>query len=125
MTTRTMLLATNLGYLRRRFGVARLVCVIIVLMAMVLAALAEAGQNQWTSTGPASSGPVISLAVDRSAPETVYAGSGISACCPALCSRAHSESVIQFFPNISAILPLKSSYWATTMFPLIQHRGRL
>src|SRR5262245_51152507 len=122
MRTRTMLLATNLRYLCRRFGLARLVCVIMVLMAVVPATLAEAGQNQWTSTGPASSGPIISFAVDPSAPETVYNGSGISGMLLGLCSRAHSESVIQFFPNIAAILPLKSSYWATTMFPLIQHR---
>jgi hypothetical protein len=77
-----MLLATNLGYLRCSFGVARLVCAITVLMALVLAASAEAGQNQWTSTGPANSGPIISLAVDPSAPETVYAGSGTSGMMP-------------------------------------------
>jgi photosystem II stability/assembly factor-like uncharacterized protein len=50
-----------------------------ILMTLLRADAAEAGANQWTTTGPADAGPVISLAVDPSAPETVYAGTGHTA----------------------------------------------
>jgi hypothetical protein len=82
MNMHLRILSTNFFHLRRRLGVARLVCGIALLMAMLLAVPVDAGQNQWTSNGPASSGPINSLAVDPSAPETVYAGSGVSGMLP-------------------------------------------
>jgi photosystem II stability/assembly factor-like uncharacterized protein len=78
MNMHLMLLATNLVYLRRSLGVPALVCALAILLAFLPAAPADAGLNEWTTNGPASSGPILSLAVDPSAPETVYAGSGIS-----------------------------------------------
>jgi photosystem II stability/assembly factor-like uncharacterized protein len=50
-----------------------------IFMAFLPMDAAEAGSNQWTTTGPADAGPVISLAVDPTAPETVYAGTGHTA----------------------------------------------
>src|SRR5262245_9157172 len=50
-----------------------------IFMALLPVDSAEAGSNQGTTTGPADAGPVISLAVDPSAPETVYAGTGHTA----------------------------------------------
>lgn len=82
MNIRSSVLSGNWCYLRRSFRVERLVCELAVLMALLTVAPVEAGQNQWTSTGPANSGPIISLAVDPSAPETVYAGSGTSGMMP-------------------------------------------
>jgi photosystem II stability/assembly factor-like uncharacterized protein len=72
------LLSGNVCGLRRRFGVTRLVCALAILMALFPVAQSNAGLDQWTSNGPANSGPINSLAVDPSAPETVYAGSGIA-----------------------------------------------
>lgn len=60
----------------RRFGVAQLFRGRAILM--VLPVVANTGLNQWTSNGPASSGSILSLVVDPSAPETVYASSGIT-----------------------------------------------
>src|SRR5262245_3670787 len=48
-------------------------------MAFLPVDAAEAGSKQWTTTGPADAGPVISLAVDPSATETVDAGTGHAA----------------------------------------------
>ena len=78
MNMHSVLLSGNVHHLQRRSGVARLICALAILMALLPAALTEAGLNQWTSNGPASSGPILSLAVDPSAPQVVYAGSGIS-----------------------------------------------
>ena len=76
MNMRSSLLSGNVCYLRRRFGMARLVCALAILMGLLPVASAEAGLDQWTSNGPTDAGPLLSLAVDPSAPETVYAGSG-------------------------------------------------
>ena len=70
--------STSFVHLRRAFGVPRLICAVGLLITSITAVPVKAGQNQWTSNGPASSGPINSLAVDPSAPLTVYAGSGIS-----------------------------------------------
>ena len=78
MNMHLKILSTNFVHRRRRFGVARLVCALAILMAYFTAAPVDAGVNQWTTSGPATSGPINSLAVDPTAPETVYAGSGTS-----------------------------------------------
>jgi hypothetical protein len=78
MNMQLKILATNIVHRRRRFGVARLVCALAILAAYFTAAPVAAGVNQWTTSGPANSGPILSLAVDPTAPETVYAGSGSS-----------------------------------------------
>jgi photosystem II stability/assembly factor-like uncharacterized protein len=67
---------------RRRLGVAQLLCALGILTLSFRAGSSDAGQNQWTSNGPANSGPINSLAVDPTAPQTVYAGSGISGMLP-------------------------------------------
>jgi hypothetical protein len=78
MNMHPMIVSTNFVHRRRRFGGTRLVCALAILMAYFNTAPVDAGLNQWTSNGPANSGPILSLAVDPTAPETVYAGSGIS-----------------------------------------------
>jgi photosystem II stability/assembly factor-like uncharacterized protein len=82
MNMHLMFLSTNFVYLRRSLRVTRLICALAVLITLFPPVPVKAGQNQWTTNGPASSGPINSLAVDPSAPQTIYAGSGISGMLP-------------------------------------------
>ena len=46
---------------------------LMVLLSSSLAGVASAGVNTWTTNGP-NGGPIAALAIDRSAPATLYAG---------------------------------------------------
>jgi hypothetical protein len=76
MNMRSSLLSGNVCYLRRRFGMARLVCALAILMALFPMAQSNAGLDQWTTNGPDDAGPLLSLAVDPNIPAIVYAGTG-------------------------------------------------
>jgi hypothetical protein len=76
MNMRSSFLSRNVCYRRRRFGLARLVCALTILVALFPAAPADAGLDQWTTNGPDDAGPLLSLAVDPNIPAIVYAGTG-------------------------------------------------
>lgn len=76
MNMRSSLLSGNVCYLRRRFGMAPLVCALAILMALFPVAQSNAGLDQWTTNGPDDAGPLLSLAVDPNIPAIVYAGTG-------------------------------------------------
>ncbi len=57
---------------------SRFVVTLGALVALVAQGPAHAGLHQWSSGGPAVTGPVLSLAVDPTDPLVVYAGTGIS-----------------------------------------------
>ena len=65
--------------LARRSGLStRLVFALTLCLAPWGMPAAEAALHQWSSGGPAITGPVLSFAVDPSNPRTVYAGTGTS-----------------------------------------------
>ena len=77
MNTRSMLFPGDFYYyLRRKFGIARLVCAFSILMPLVPTGSSDAGLGQWTTNGPNDAGPLLSLAVDPNTPAIVYAGTG-------------------------------------------------
>src|SRR5262245_35307462 len=72
MLTHSGLITQRIGWSRRSVRVAS-VAVLGALLALVPAP-APAGLPQWTSDGPEPVGPVGAIAVDPTAPLTVYAG---------------------------------------------------
>jgi photosystem II stability/assembly factor-like uncharacterized protein len=77
MNKRSMLLSGDVYYHpRRKFGVARLVCVFSILMTLLPTGSSNAGLDQWSTNGPNDAGPLLSLAVDPHTPAIVYAGTG-------------------------------------------------
>ena len=89
MNMRSSLLSGNVCYLRRRFGVARLVCALAILMALLPAAPADAGLDQWTTNGPARTPALSYLSPStRARPRPSTRAPVMPGCWLAPCSRA-------------------------------------
>jgi photosystem II stability/assembly factor-like uncharacterized protein len=78
MRSRSLLFYSLIAGPSRRLGKRSLLPIlsILILLCPGLAGTASAGVNAWTTNGPEGGGLIAALAIDPSAPATLYAGDG-------------------------------------------------